>query len=949
MPLSAAAPCFIMVLVCSCAPAIVLAQPIVPPVADVSSEDVEFFEKQIRPLLATHCVECHGPDKQSGGLRLDRHASVLHGGETGPAITPGQPDESLLLAAVNYESYEMPPAGKLPPEQIALLTDWISRGAPWPADATAAEGDGRSSPTFDLEARKQHWSFQPIRVTPPPVVRDLDWPRGDIDRFVLARLDTATLQPAADADKRTLIRRAHFDLVGLPPSPQAVAAFLADDSSDAFASVVDALLASPQFGERWGRHWLDLVRYADTLGHEFDFPLPHAWRYRDYVVRALNADLPYDDFVREHIAGDLLPTPRLHPTEGYDESIIATGFWHLHEDKHAPVDVRLAEAERYDNQIDVFSKAFLGLTVACARCHDHKFDAITAADYYALAGFLKSSRRQEAGLDPRGEIADTVSQLRELRDAADALQPPAVQAATEPARAGEEILEQFDVGPLGWSGCGWFAGGWAFGDGPRGGVADSRWLGTRLSGSLRSPNFTIGHDAVLLRVAGEKARVRVVVDGYQMDLFQPLLFAGLTQSVETGGAWVWLRIGGDLHNHRGHRAYIELLDDGPGWIAVDEIRLTDAGGNPGGEVAMATTPAILPGGSAEELARLTAQADALAATLPLPVRVLAMQNGPRCDEDLFIRGNHAITAGLVPRRFLAALGGADQPPTAAGCGRLELAERLLAPSDPFPARVMVNRVWRHLFGEGIVKSVDNFGKLGDEPTHPELLDHLAQGFRDDGWSVKRLIRHVMLSRAYQMAATPHPATAARATETDPTNRLLWSQRLRRLEGEALRDAMLVVAGRLDPQIGGQPVRIYLTPFMDGRGRPGSSGPLDGEGRRSLYLSVRRNFLVPMLTAFDFPTPATCIGRRNTSNVPAQALMLLNDPFVIEMARSWAARADAAETTPDARIAWLYKTAYSRPPTPEETAAALAFVQATGGDWPGLCHVLLNAKELLFVR
>jgi len=928
-------------------------------------EQVEFFEKEVRPLLAENCLKCHGTEKQQGNLRLDHRDFILKGGDTGPAIAPGKPAESLLIEAVNYESFEMPPTGRLKPEQVATLTKWIELGAPWPDEKAAeAAADG-----FDLEARKQHWSFQPIAVVPPPAVADESWPSDDLDRFLLAKLEAAGLQPAPDADKRTLIRRVSFDLIGLPPSPEQVAAFLADDSPKAFEQVVDDLLASPHFGERWGRHWLDLMRFAESLGHEFDYPIPLAWRYRDYVVRAINADVPYDAFVREHVAGDLLPNPRLHPTEGTNESIVATGFWHLHEDVQAPVDVRLAEATRHDNQIDVIGKAFLGLTVACARCHDHKFDPITAADYYALAGFLKSSRRQEARLDPHGTIAATTAKLKELRDAADALAPPAEPSSHfEPVREGEVLFEDFESGSY----DGWTVGGWAFGDEPNG-VADSARLAKKLTGSLRSKNFTISHEAALIRVKGENARIRLVVDGFQVDQIHPLLFAGLTTKVDTGGEWTWLRIAGDLPNHKGCRGYIELLDEGDGWLAVDEIRFTNSPDDPSlarrasGAVSLArrasegpaaTSPvALISSSLASRLSSLDSEADALAASLPSPIPGLALPGGPAADEDLFIRGNHENTTGPTPRRFLEAIAGPDQPPIASGCGRLELADRLLAESNPFPARVMANRVWQHLFGEGIVRSVDNFGVLGEEPTHPELLDHLAESFRRDGWSVKRLIRRIVLSRAYRMDSTPHPESAPKIAETDPTNRLLHSQRIRRLEGEALRDAMLAVSGRLDRTVGGESVPVYLTEHMQGRGRPAESGPLDGAGRRSLYLRVNRNFLTPLLAAFDYPPPATTVGRRNVSNVPAQALILLNDPFVVDQAKTWAKKTLAEPgLSPEERVGRLYEAAYSRPASAEETAVGIAFLSSGGAGWESnerawadLCHVLFNGKEFAFVR
>ena len=354
--------------------------------------DIEFFEKQVRPILARRCFECHGPavEEPKGGLRLASRAAVLRGGDTGPAIVPAGPDKSLLIDAINYRGdYEMPPKSKLPADEIAVLTKWVALGAPWPK---ADSGTAAAARKFDLNQRKaDHWCWQPLATTEPPPVKDAAWARTAIDRFILAKLEAKGLAPARAADRRTLIRRLSFDLVGLPPTPQEVEAFLADRSPRAIETVADRLLKSPHFGERWGRHWLDLMRYAESRGHEYDYDAPNAYQYRDYVIRALNADVPYNQFVTEHVAGDLLEKPRLHPTEGWNESILGTGFWYLGEAVHSPVDIRKDETDRQDNAIDVLGKAFLGLTIACARCHDHKFDAISTADYYALAGFLQSS------------------------------------------------------------------------------------------------------------------------------------------------------------------------------------------------------------------------------------------------------------------------------------------------------------------------------------------------------------------------------------------------------------------------------------------------------------------------------------------------------------------------------------------------------------------------------
>ena len=396
---------------------------------------IEFFEKSVRPILVERCQGCHGPTKQNGGLRLDSRQGALAGGLTGPAVAPGRPEKSLLIDAVNYgELYQMPPKAKLPPEEIATLTQWVKQGPVWGIDSSAKSeavaavtSKPGAQPGLDtpgeFERRAKSWCFQPITNTDPPMVSkgQAGWPRNPIDRFVLAAMERRGLSPAPEADRRTLIRRLSFDLSGLPPEPAEVKAFLADTSANAYERLVDRLLASPRYGERWARHWLDLVRFAETAGHEYDYETPNSFRYRDYVVRALNADLPYHQFVLEQVAGDLLTSPRRHPSEGFNESIIGTGFFFLGEGTHSPVDVREDEVRRIDNQIDVFSKAFLGLTVGCARCHDHKFDPITSRDYYALAGFLRSSRRQQAFIDPPGRIAARANRLKSLKQAVGAV------------------------------------------------------------------------------------------------------------------------------------------------------------------------------------------------------------------------------------------------------------------------------------------------------------------------------------------------------------------------------------------------------------------------------------------------------------------------------------------------------------------------------------------------
>lgn len=520
--------------------------------AEITANQRTFVASKVVPLLESRCFECHkGPKEPKGGLLLTSRSAVLRGGESGPAIVPGKPDESLLIEAIRYEGFEMPPRTRMPPAEVDILVKWIADGAPWPAELDAHTQDIPAD-EFPLADRKRnHWSWQPIADPIPPTVNNADWCAVPADAFVLARLEKIGLQPAQDADRRTLIRRLYFDIIGLPPSVAQVESFVADTASDPIAlqTVVDDLLKSPHFGERWGRHWLDLVRYAETLGHEFDYPLHNAWRYRDYVIRAFNADVPYDQFVREHVAGDLLTSPRLHPTDRFNESIIGTGFWFLAEDKHAPVDVRGEEATKVDNQIDVFSKTFLGLTVACARCHDHKFDAISTKDYYALAGFLQSSRRHTGLLDPGLKISQRVDELltlqaaarRELKQLATTYDAATFQkyasAAVETikgqptaavAESSDSILfEDFEDPSFG----DWKASGKAFAEGTsnasfpgqtlsgfQGKRLANSWLRSdRLKGELISPEFQIELPHITFLIGGgdhkDQTCMNLVVDG----------------------------------------------------------------------------------------------------------------------------------------------------------------------------------------------------------------------------------------------------------------------------------------------------------------------------------------------------------------------------------------------------------------------------------------------------
>ena len=1074
-------------------------------VGRVAGEDlagVEFFERQVRPILRERCHSCHGADKQESDLRLDSIASARNGGVRGAAVEPGEPEESLLVSAISYkdEDLQMPPKGPLPQHEASILRRWVEIGAPWPVETS----DAVSKP-FDLAERKaNHWAWQPLQQPTIPFIQDEKWPRRAIDRFILAELERRGLAPAADADRRTLLRRAYLDLNGVPPTPHEMAEFLADKSPHAFENVIDRLLASPRFGERWARHWFDLVRYAETYGHELDFDIPHAWQYRDYVIRSINADVAYDRFVMEHIAGDLMIPPRLHPSDGFNESIIATGFWFMYEQTHAPTDVRQHEADRVDNQIDVMTKAFLGITVGCARCHDHKFDAVSTRDYYALAGFLKSSRQQIALLDPHQKIAAIVDRLTDLRAEGtrllhEAIPPPSVATGEEFARwllAAREVelgrsasevaaergvslerlnawvaaLQSVEVTqathPLyAWAklnqahsdtsaairalaqqirqtndgrdnqishkwivkrGSGnpfsdWFVSGWAFGASRpsgawdssserlaviRAGALDSGVTGKKLAGAAHSPTFIIPGAQVHLRAKGQGCRIRLVVDNYMLNDVHALLFDGLITNVDSGGEFKWVTIKGDLGKYVGERAYLSVEDEGAGTIAVDEIVFTDA--SPPHEPASMVLFSDLEKGDIDSLESLAAaygniwtetltqwHADNLDAahdellnwvlqndlmgtsaiaaklaeprfqteqadeSLPAPMKILAMADGSGQDEQVYLRGKHQNLGDTVPRRFLEAVSGADQASVNAGSGRLELARQIVDRANPLFARAAVNRIWHHLFGRGIVSTVDNLGVQGEPPTHPELLDWLADEFANRGWSQKQLIRELVLSRTYQMSSRPMDAASE---QQDPTN-LLWHRaNIWRLEGEAIRDSLLAVSGRLNGTMFGPSVPAHISQFAESNRQPKTKGPLDGEGRRSVYLEVRRNFLPPMMLVFDTPTPFTAVGRRTNSNVPAQALTMLNDPLVADLAHQWATRTlkELGDASPRHRIDQMYETALCRLPNESEVQAAEKFFQRQGellgvpiGDrehdvrvWSDLAHVLFNHKEFV---
>ncbi len=744
-----------------------------------SPETAEFFEARIRPILVEKCARCHGARKQSSGLRLDGREAMLRGGDQGPAIVPGKPEASLAIRAITYrdDDLKMPPKQKLSDAEVAMLTRWVAMGAPWPASRPITADDS------DPVAR--HWAFRPVQPTPPPKVRDAAWVATSVDAYILARLEAKGIAPSPEADRRTLIRRATLDLWGLPPTAEEVDAFLADTAPDAYDRVVERLLASPHYGERWGRIWLDIARYGEDQAHSFQPRLyPFGYRYRDWVFRAINRDRPYDQFLIEQIAGDLVDGPESSRIERLEAlGFLACGPVYYGDAK---------KLDQYDDRIDTICRGFLGLTVACARCHDHKYDPIPTADYYALQGVLASTEYLEVPAAPREQVE-----------------------AYDRAMAAIDAKEK----------------------------------------------------AITAAVRAEAKKQGKTVAGGQLKAFERMLTGEAKRSIQAMRS------------------------------EVNEMK----------KKAPAKYPVI------------HALADA-----PKPV-----------DMPVLARGNPKAPGAKVARHFLGALGGAA---FRKGSGRLELARAIASPDNPLTARVMVNRVWQHHFGRGLVATASNFGSLGERPSHPELLDWLARRFIESGWSLKTLHREIVTSSTYRQSSR------APSADRDPGNVLLGRMNRRRLDVESWRDAMLAVAGRLDRSIGGPSVELERAE----------------NGRRTAYAKISRHDLASMLRLFDFPDPNITSGGRVETTVPLQQLFVLNSEMMAASARAVAARLhQSGETTPDdsSRIRRAYRLLYARAPSDREIRIGLAYLHANDptetarpdlSRWDRYAQALLAANEFAFV-
>ncbi|MBI3412207.1 MAG: PSD1 domain-containing protein [Planctomycetes bacterium] len=1070
--------------------------------------EVEFFENQVRPLLVEHCFSCHGRGKKlKAELNLTTKAGLLLGGTNGPAAAPGKPKESLLLKAISYKDDElrMPPNGKLKEKDIAILTRWVEMGLPWPKIG----GEIAGTKGFEITDEHRHfWAFEPVRDQPLPSVKDAAWPKTDLDRFILAALENKGLSPAKPADKRTLLRRATFDLTGLPPTPSEIDAFLKEDSREAFAKVIDRLLASPQYGERWGRHWLDVVRYADSfdsrgLGGVGD--ISEAWRYRDWVVDALNKDMPYDQFIIHQIAGDLLP--RTQQPGG----IIATGVLAIGNWGGGDADKEKMHTDIVDDQIDVVCRSFLGLTVTCARCHDHKFDPISTKDYYGLAGiFFSTHILPSVGLRTAGPDMLRISLLSPDEDARRTKQTTRQKELEKEVRAARQRYYQRFVQDQLAHTAKYLLAAWDYQNRPPDQAKRSidefaaerklhefalaRWIET----------LTFGGEYQLMSNAAKDAGGKPGVNGYRGEPDCPSLLVNNTSdevaigtfklpaksvSVHPGPnngvvvswkspvagtvkitgkvvdadpqggdgiAWIidhrnsgGLRelASGDIPNagaqdfakgkgaeqlervdiKSGDRIQllvlpkanyicdttvveltISMLDGTKTWNLTADIVEDLHQGNPHADrfgnfgvwsfLDMAKSNRAKPGSTApvhvtawqkaaaevasgrkpresleqaavdfqksfqvtdaaspfwinnpaddkhlaaesrEHLTKLTAELDALK-KMPLPPVAFAhgAQDGgiPGTiyagfhDVKVHIRGSYLRLGDVAPRRFPEIVAGAEQEPIASGSGRLDLARWIARPANPLTARVMVNRIWQQHFGEGIVRTPSNFGKLGEPPTHPELLDHLAMQFVKNDWSIKKMHRLIMLSATYQQSSDPSPE----ALKLDPDNRLWSRMNRRRLEAEAIRDNILAVSGKLDLKPGGPATREFASP------------------RRSLYQMTVRSDRSGFGPLFDTPDSTAVTEKRINSTVAPQALYLLNHPFILEQTETLSKRILAAAKDDRSRIHIAYTVLYGRRPSPEELQVGLEFLGGVTNSergWEEYCQVLLCVNEFMYV-
>ncbi len=909
------------------------------------SSGLEHFEKHVRPLLAAKCQACHNAQLKSGNIDLSGVEGFLAARDEAALISANDPESSRLLAIVGYEGrVKMPPGGKLPLGEIEVFRSWVRQGAPWPgAEHREAMIPKDEQGTF-TEEQQSYWAFQPVADPQLPDVKNRAWAENPVDRFVLAKLEVHGLEPAGPADKLTWLRRATFDLTGLPPTPQEAEAFLADESPKAHERVVERLLSSPTYGERWGRHWLDVARYADSTGNDEDHRYPYAWKYRDFVIDAFNDDLPYDQFVREQIAGDLLPTTE--PDGVNRRGIVATGFLALGPKAVAQQDKKRMLYDVYDEQVEVVSKAMLGMTVACARCHDHKFDPILTKDYYSLAGMFASTRNFR---DPESHVSGLL------------YKPLVPQAEYDRYESEQRVIKnkQIELDNL----------------------ADIEIEEYIDSIADRTADYLLGARECY-EDGGEPSEI-----ASKRKLDQALLEKWIEYLGPADGPRVQLakwdeamashrpaaaaayqeRFGKALKEwhhtiRRWRKSAIELLRNGsmppppkPRFLAGRDRFFFDVYHAKGAPLRFSgeERKRILKPETRNTLAKLHVELKELKANASAePPMANAVEEGRTLEQRVFVRGDYNSEGEPAPKVFPAIIAGFDQEPVKSGSGRLELANWIASPSNPLTARVMVNRIWQKHFGEGIVRTPSNFGKLGALPTHPELLDWLATRFVEDGWSVKSMHRRIMLSNAYRMSSVATDTAA----ELDPSNQRLSHFNRRRLDIEEIRDGMLAVDRSIDLTMGGTLQSGFGTDRENSNDRL-SIDPTSST-RRMVYLPLRRANLPTLLNLFDFGDAVTSLGRRPVTNVAPQALFMMNSDFVENRAGNLADQLlEASDWSESDRVRQAYLSILTREPDSAELDGAMSYLGgfssrfegATSQEaWQSYCRILLASNNFIYV-
>ncbi|MSU33750.1 MAG: DUF1549 domain-containing protein [Pedosphaera sp.] len=874
------------------------------------AEGLNFFEKQIRPLLVNRCYECHSTEKKlKGGLALDTRESALKGGDAGPVLVAGDPEKSLLIEAVRYKNRDrqMPPKGRLSDGEIKALEDWVRMGAPDPRTSAVAIAKGPR--VIDINEGRKFWSFtSPARVGIPAVSHAA----SPIDAFIQSKLREKGLSSAPPADKRTLLRRATFDLTGLPPTPQEVGTFLEDTSPTALEHVIDRLLSSPHYGERWGRHWLDVARYADSNGMDENVAFGNAWRYRDYVVRAFNNDKPFDQFLIEQVAGDLLPRS--------DEAMTATGFLSLGARVLAEPDVQKLDMDIIDEQIDTIGKAFLGMTLGCVRCHDHKFDPITQEDYYGLAAIFRSTRSLSA--EKMGAVKfwhehsiATPGQLDEKKKLDEKATAKHAEVAAFIATARSEIQAQ---------------------------------LHHHAAAYLAA--------AVLLPVNAKLADAESVAKARQLDATYLLgCRQYLDQHPENPVFAMWRELA-PKKDPEGVQSYYERIfaealnmKMGPAYDALVDAK---------GILALPAKDAdALNAATLAKIAVMNKDVTDFETNFPEMPAVMGVTEGKIVTNlPVHIRGSYLSLGKPVERGFPEVMRTSRNQPIfpIEHSGRLEFARWMASREHPLTARVIVNRVWSWHFGEGIVRSTDNFGTFGGKPSHPELLDWLAHTFIESGWSIKGLHRLIMTSAAYQQVSHVNFSSADKADArlVDPENALLWRANIRRMQAEEIRDAMLAASGWLNLEIGGKTIPLRNRQYVfDHTSKDATTYE---SPRRAVYLPIIRNHLYDMLEQFDYPDPTMPTGSRNSTVIAPQALIMMNAPIMMESSARLASRL-ASLPDDEQRVAHAYALLYGRPPVDHEKSNALELfhdfcaTEKPDRAWALLCQTLLAANEFIYLR